>query len=408
VAIDQSRAGRDYPLQTATRHSGDRNYTLNLARALALAGADVTFMALVSEESDPDAYRREVPEIEWIAIDGAPRSALGSALSILPLAAARYATTAFGMALRNELARSRYHCAVIDHYALGWALDELRACPGGPSCLVYISHDYEIDVTAAIAHDFSGGLPKKAFLYANAWKTARIERHLVRHVDILTAITEEDGANYLRLNPKRRPVVLRPGFAGYRRPEREINASTPRRVVVLGSFLWIAKQMNLDRFLEAADGPFAEAGIELEIVGVVGRELQERWKNRLRATRFLGFVDDLQSCFDNARMGLVVEATGGGFKFKTLDYVFGRVPVAALTPTLRGLDRDIRAHFIVADELAALVQAIRGTINDIGRLNAMQRGAFLAVRDRFEWKANGRTLLESMETCRRRHPALIR
>jgi hypothetical protein len=377
--------------------SADRNYSRGLSRSLALAGADVTFMALASEEKNLDAYRCECPEIVWIPVEDVPKPVFSLVLSRLPLAAARFATTAFRNALRSELSRLPYDCVIFDHYAMGWAASEISG--QRTHCLVYVSHNYEIEVTAAIARDFRGNLAKKIFLYANAWKTARIEKKLTRDLDLLTVNTDEDGAKYLTLHPKRAPITLRPGFAGFRRPERVIHAATPRRVIVLGTFQWVAKQMNLERFLEAADGPFARAGIEMEIVGDVSKELVERWQGRLHATKFRGFVDDLQTCFDQARMGLVIEATGGGFKHKTLDYLFGRLPVAALAPALSGIDGKVREHFIVEHEVGSLIKSIIcGAIDDLDRLNAMQRDAFTAAYSRFDWEAHGKVLLSAIET----------
>ena len=38
--------------------------------------------------------------------------------------------------------------------------------------------------------------------------------------------------------------------------------------------------------------------------------------------RFLGFVEDLETIFRSVRIGIVAERIGGGFKLKTLDYIF--------------------------------------------------------------------------------------
>ena len=45
--------------------------------------------------------------------------------------------------------------------------------------------------------------------------------------------------------------------------------TVPRRAIVVGSFSWIAKQMNLERLLEAANVVFTRQQIELHVVGLV-------------------------------------------------------------------------------------------------------------------------------------------
>jgi hypothetical protein len=170
---------------------------------------------------------------------------------------------------------------------------------------------------------------------------------------------------------------------------------------LLGAFQWIVKQINLEAFLMAADESFARNEIELQIVGAVPVELRNRWRGRLRATMFLGVIDDLRSCFDNARMGLIIEAVGGGFKLKTLDYVFERVPVAALSGALGGIDAELRSHFLVEDAVHSLVKALVARIDDLEMLNAMQEGAFAAANGKFDSETNGRRLLAAISTVAR-------
>jgi hypothetical protein len=67
--------------------------------------------------------------------------------------------------------------------------------------------------------------------------------------------------------------------------------STPRRALILGSVIWLVKQMNLTEFMAAADELFCERQIELWVVGNVPDHL--RAQSHLRATSFLGFVEDL-------------------------------------------------------------------------------------------------------------------
>src|SRR5205085_3085674 len=107
---------------------------------------------------------------------------------------------------------------------------------------------------------------------------------------------------------------------------RSIDASTPRRVVLVGSYRWVAKQHNLRALAAAADEAFTRHGIVLDVVGDAPAELRAALAG-CRAVRLHGFADALAPFMADARMALVPEAIGGGFKLKLLDYVFHRVPV---------------------------------------------------------------------------------
>jgi glycosyltransferase involved in cell wall biosynthesis len=112
---------------------------------------------------------------------------------------------------------------------------------------------------------------------------------------------------------------------------------------------------------------------------------------------FRGFVDDLRQEFQNARVALVPEEIGGGFKLKTLDYIFSRVPVAAVDAALNGVPTQLKSEFIVESSIGELLTAIVAGIDDIDRLNMMQNRAFELAEDLFNWDANGRPLLDALE-----------
>jgi hypothetical protein len=69
-------------------------------------------------------------------------------------------------------------------------------------------------------------------------------------------------------------VPLTPGYAGLRVACCEINDVTPRRALILGSGIWLAKQMNLIEFMAAIDELFYERQIELWAVGNVPDHLK--------------------------------------------------------------------------------------------------------------------------------------
>jgi hypothetical protein len=129
--------------------------------------------------------------------------------------------------------------------------------------------------------------------------------------------------------------------------------------VLFGSALWLAKQMNLIEFVEAADELFARQQIELWVVGRVPDHMQGR---KVRATRFLGFLEDPQPIFRTARMGIVPERTGGGFKLKTLDYIFNRIPIAALNGSTAGLPLMPGLHYLSFQSIPELAQGVAGPI----------------------------------------------
>ncbi len=187
-------------------------------------------------------------------------------------------------------------------------------------------------------------------------------------------------------------MVLKPGYDGPRLARRVIDSTTPRRVVVLGSLNWHVKQRNLQQFLEVADGAFAAAGIELVVAGEAPRAFLDRMQHRFAATRFTGYVDDVTSILAGARVGIVAEPLGGGFKLKSLDYVFHRVPMAVLAGSVAGLPLEAGKGYLRYENLDALVEGVSASVDDDTLLNSLHEAAFAACSARFDWGDRGRDL----------------
>ena len=91
-------------------------------------------------------------------------------------------------------------------------------------------------------------------------------------------------------------------------------------------------------------------------------------------------------------MGLIVEETGGGFKLKSLDYVFNRVPIAAIKGSMAGLPLVAGLHYLSFEAMQELAQGVAAVIDDIERLNSLQRAAYERCDTAFNWQDRGRIL----------------
>jgi glycosyltransferase involved in cell wall biosynthesis len=167
-------------------------------------------------------------------------------------------------------------------------------------------------------------------------------------------------------------------------------------VVLVGAFRWVVKQNNLRALVRHAVDAFAQHGIVLDLVGDVPEPLRSELAPHANVLRVHGFVDDLRPLLADARMALVPEAVGGGFKLKMLDYVFHRVPVVTLSDAAAGLPAVLRGAMRECPDLPALVDAVVQGIDDVATLDRMQQAAFDAAQRSFDWADRGRALLAAM------------
>lgn len=371
-----------YPLD-----AGAKVYSAKLAESLAAAGATVRFLGFGSPGSAPRGCG-----VDYVSVGSSQRSQVAAILSRLPLAAAIDATAEYDSLLDEQL-RAEWDAIVFDGYGSGWALSRclayVRDQAPRRTALVHVSHNHEAAVWRSMAREARGSVLRRAVLWQNSLKVRALERKLVANVDVLSAISEEDLAALRTSLPPERTAVLTPGYAGGMVLERFIGEWTPRRVVIVGSFRWVMKQENLARFVECADPVFRRHGIQLDIVGDVPDELLAELRPKCQATVFHGFVDDMAPLLAQARIAVVPELIGGGFKLKFLDYFFARVPVATLSAAAAGLPDPLRPALIADESLTGLVDAIVANVDALGRLNELQDRAFHLARTLFRWEDRG-------------------
>jgi len=384
--------------------AGDLTYSFHLLSSVSSAGVRLTVLA--TRRTGDRARSPSDNRIEWVLVppesdrDIGGRLAARSLFSRLPNVASQYNTASFRRALRAQMARD-WDAIVVDHLGMGWVWPAVEAYrrrkPG--IVLVFIAHQCEGEVRQSIARNFHGSIVRKIGLSVDAAKADRLEKKLVRKSNLVSAITAEDLRRFGGLG---KTVLLTPGYAGSH-VAREINDATPRRALILGSVIWLAKQMNLTEFMAAADELFHQLQIELWVVGNVADHLQAQ--NHFRGTRFLGFVEDLEPIFRSVRIGIVAERTGGGFKLKTLDYIFNRVPIAAIRGSVAGLPLTPGLDYLSFESMRELAQGVVAVIDDIQRLNSLQQAAYKKCESGFDWSDRGRTLCNAIRQSMNRRRA---
>jgi glycosyltransferase involved in cell wall biosynthesis len=270
-----------------------------------------------------------------------------------------------------------------------------RAGIGERPVIVHVSHNHETSLWHDMVRRFSGPAWKRLGLWQNTLKIQRAEQRLAAGVDLLCCITAEDAKAFAASGVQTPSLVLTPGYGGRHVASRTIGADTPRRVILVGGYRWVVKQENVRALVREAGATLAQHNIVLDIVGDMPESLHQELR-ACPAVRTHGFVDDLQPLLAGARMALVPEVIGGGFKLKLLDYVFHRVPVVTLRDAAAGLPDALRQAMLQCADLPALAQTVVQHIDDTALLDRLQQQAYDAARHAFDWSDRGRTLLAAM------------
>lgn len=379
-------------------HGGDATYSRRLIEALAAAGAAVRVVCHANGGDGPPL----VPGVDWTVVPFSERGRARSLLSSKPALTYRFSTPEIRAAFSALLVQGAWDAVLIDNLAMAGVMRRRPAKHplDARTALVYVSHNHEESLRKQLAARAPRLSASGLALRLDASKSAALERTLVEAADLVTVNTEADAELFREASPNRRMLVLTPGYQGPVVQRRVIDDQCPRRVLLLGSYGWIAKQINVERFLSLAAQPLARASIGIDVVGSIPDDFAARLRADFPNVNVTGAVQDLGLYLTRARIGIVADEIGGGFKHKALDYVFSRVPIAALSGSVVGAPLVPDVSILQFNDIGQMVEGLVQTIDDFRRLNAIQEAAFQACTGQFEWSDRGRRLADELTTHR--------
>ena len=121
-------------------------------------------------------------------------------------------------------------------------------------------------------------------------------------------------------------------------------------------------------------------------------------QSKLSATRFTGTVEHVEEFISDARIAVLPERIGGGFKLKLLEYVFNRIPVLGLRGSVAGTPLRDDSSVLLFSNQTELARGVTRMIDNLGRLNQLQNAAYAACRNAFDWASRGKRLVTALES----------
>ena len=320
-----------------------------------------------------------------------------------PVMTARLPVSAMRESLGAALAPKDVDILVVDHVKNGWVLDYVGRRPDlRPPVLAYVSHNDEIAIFRASLNDTESSILERMARAVDFVKIRRLQHRLLRRSDVVTAICPGDATAFAAQGCRAEVVLAPPGFAPVDQKKHTWTplGDTRRLVLLTGTFLWRLKLRNLVEFLEAAVEPFEQHGIELAVVGrVPPRELQDL-RARFPSCEIVGEVDSVEPWLAQARVGVIAEPRGGGFKMKALDLVAAGVPIVGMNRSLDGIPLVPNVDYLASDEIPSLVQQVIDHIDDVQMLDQMRHSAFGAFRETLDWSVTARSVVATWDRAR--------
>lgn len=165
-------------------------------------------------------------------------------------------------------------------------------------------------------------------------------------------------------------------------------AQTEKKILYVGTLNWEANIDGLIWFIQDVWPKVIESDpdIRLDIVGGNPDARIVAICQGHEHIRLLGFVDDLEQCFIQARVFIAPLRFGSGIKVKVLNSMCRGLPIVTTTVGAEGIDVENFKHIVVADTAKEYHEAIIRLMTDHILWSRIEKNSRELVTQKYTWK----------------------
>jgi len=365
------------------RDNGDRIYTCNFLDALIDLNCDINIIGYDNQNSkrDNNHHNVKIPQdINFTLIPFKQVSKLKLIFSLLPGMIVNRKRKSFVNLVESHLKENKYNYIFINHQKMVFSLLPIIKL-NLLSKLIFISHNAEYLLSLNNAKN-SRKIVERLIYLQDAFKTKLYEKKWLNHFDIITTISEHDKDYYI-LNFKN-PItkVIRPimkGINSISENKKKIN-----EIILVGSFHWGPKKENLLSFLNSKNFKQLYANnINLTIVGNADPLLVKKINSKYKGVFMTGRVESVDSYYSNAKIAIVPEVLGGGFKLKVAEAAFQKTAIFSVKGAITKCNLEKDKHFIESTDFEELINKVIEYQNKKIEIDAMIKRAFKIAKHDF-------------------------
>jgi len=376
------KAGKLLPVDT-----GGKIRSYNILRHLA-RHHEVTLLCYYGGERDT-AYetdiQRELPGAQTIytaALDG---SVVAQSLAYLrrmfhaaPFAVSKFTHPDVQRAVASYDRERKLDVAVCDFLSASLNFSEDLVVP-----TVLFQHNIESALWQRMASTESN--PVKRFAYQiEATKMARYERRALAKFHHVIAVSEHDRQQMLAMDPSCAISVVPTGVDTQKYPMAPPASANPPRIVFTGSMDWEPNIDAIDYFCREIF-PSVRAEFPSAVFQIVGRNPHPRVKQLASASvEVTGTVPSVAEYLRDATVVVVPLRIGGGTRLKIFEAMAMGKALVSTTIGAEGLDVESGRDLLLADDAAAMAQAINLLLRD-SALRRRYEEAAAKLAAQYDW-----------------------
>ena len=365
---ERAAGGRDLlvSVHTPILRSGRAVRTYGVARALAAAGGEVTFVYVRFGGDEPDAAHRAIPGVSFEAVE--PSRGLRRLLAY-GAARLRGVPNDFARGVSPELA------ATVRRLAADPATRVIADGPVEAAALaglarrrpvIYNAHNLESAYRHELAASRGLGSPRRLARFERGVLARAAEAWLVSEADMAAA-----RALCPAVNARLVPNVVDVAAIAPVTPD-----AAARRALFVGNFSYEPNR-NALRFLLDDVMPRVWERLPDAKLRLVGAGLEQPPSEDPRVEA-LGFVEQLADAYAGVSAAVVPLLQGGGTPLKFVEALAYALPIVATPRAAAGLAVEDGVHCLLADGPEAFAAALVGVLRD-GAPGLGERGRALAA-----------------------------
>ena len=376
------KAGKVLPVDT-----GGKIRSYNILRQL-VRNHEVTFLSYYGGTRD-SAYelevQRELPgahSVHTSALDGGTATqVLDYARCLLksaPFAVSKFTHPEVQRLVAAWLKEGQFDLAVCDFLSASLNFPDVLATP-----TVLFQHNVESVLWRRMAATESNRAKRVAY-GIEAGKMLRYERRALRKFHHVIAVSENDRQEMLKLAPECAISVVPTGVDTAKYPVAPPSTTPPIRIVFTGSMDW---EPNIDAVAYFCQDIFPQIRAEFPsaIFQIVGRNPYPRVKQLASdSVEVTGTVRSVADYLRDATLVVVPLRIGGGTRLKIFEAMAMGKAVVSTSIGAEGLDVKNGRDIILADDAAALSQAIILLLRDTA-LRRQYEEAAAKLAARYDW-----------------------
>lgn len=337
------------------RNTGDSIYTANLVDALYSMACEVDVVYYGSNQDEGKLTKPSDLFVRRFCVPFSKKSFLAFVFSLMPSVHVNRYSIEYMAVLMDAVEMFEYDFVFVNHFKMAFVIPLIKSKLSKRTRLVYVAHNVEYLLNLNLSR--CGSIFSKLVYLVEAIKTRSKEHAYLNMCDAVTAISENDADALRDLYLLSNVHIMRPVMQYL--DHSDSSERSWSNVIIAGSFQWFPKLLNLKNFLAATNfNKLIKSGIKVFVVGRADEKVVSEVNAAYHNVQMTGGVASLLPYYSQARIAVVPEKLGGGFKLKVAEAALNKTLIVSIVGAITRCGFVPGKHYIECPTYESMVDVL--------------------------------------------------